>query len=86
VTADQVVHAIATIETPLSTVGAGAGLLAGVLHSLAGGGSPTDALAAGVRWGAAAVTLPGSRVPGPDDLAPIRVDVDPSPDLARSLT
>ncbi len=86
VTADQAVHAIATIETPLSTVGAGDCLLAGVLHSLAGGGSPTDALAAGVRWGAAAVTLPGSRVPGPDDLAPIRVDVDPSPDLARSLT
>lgn len=65
---DGAVQASATISTPLSTVGAGDCLLAGVLHVLAAGGDPRTALEAGVRWGAAAVALPGSRVPGPADL------------------
>jgi 1-phosphofructokinase len=75
VDADTVVHAIATISNPLSTVGAGDCLLAGVLHVLAAGGDGTAALASGVRWGAAAVTLPGSEVPGPADLEPVTVTV-----------
>ncbi len=85
VAADQVVHAIATIDSPLSTVGAGDCLLAGVLHALAGGGTVVDALTTGVAWGAAAVTLPGSRVPTPDDTARVRVSVDTAPDLARAI-
>jgi len=53
------------VETPLSAVGAGDSLLAGFL---AGGGSGRQALLEGLAWGAAAASLPGSRVPGPFDL------------------
>ena len=65
VTADELVHARATITAPLSTVGAGDCMLAGLLHGLSTGLSAADALAGAVTWGAAAVTLPGSRVPAP---------------------
>ena len=82
---DVFVHANATITTPRSTVGAGDCMLAGLLHGLSRGVPPADALAAAVTWGAAAVTLPGSRVPGPADLEGIPVHVDLSPDLTRTL-
>lgn len=85
VTRDAFVHANATIATPLSTVGAGDCMLAGLLHGLSRGVPPADALAAAVTWGAAAVTLPGSRVPGPADLEGIPVHVNTSPHLSRSL-
>ena len=85
VTNDAFVHANATITTPLSTVGAGDCMLAGLLHGLSRGVPPADALAAAVTWGAAAVTLPGSRVPGPADLEGIPVHLDTSPDLSRTL-
>ncbi len=80
VTADETVHARATISAPLSTVGAGDCMLAGLLHGLSSGLTPSDALAAAVTWGAAAVTLPGSRVPTPDDLDGIPVEVTSTPD------
>jgi 1-phosphofructokinase len=80
VTADEVVHARATITAPLSTVGAGDCMLAGLLHGLSSGLAPADALAAAVTWGAAAVTLPGSRVPTPSDLDGIAVEVTSTPD------
>ncbi len=76
-------HAVATIGAPLSTVGAGDCLLAGLLHDLSAGSAPAEALRTGVLWGAAAVALPGSRVPGPTDLDGITVDVSSSPN--RSL-
>lgn len=76
-------HAVATIDAPRSTVGAGDCLLAGLLHDLSAGRPSAEALPTGVLWGAAAVTLPGSRVPGPADLDGITVDVTSSPD--RSL-
>lgn len=76
-------HAVATIGAPRSTVGAGDCLLAGLLHDLSAGRPAAEALHTGVLWGAAAVTLPGSRVPGPTDLDGIAVDVSSSPD--RSL-
>ncbi|MCA1782905.1 MAG: 1-phosphofructokinase [Dermatophilaceae bacterium] len=85
VTQDAFVHANATITTPRSTVGAGDCMLAGLLHGLSSGVPPADALAAAVTWGAAAVTLPGSRVPSPADLEGIPVRVNTSPDLSRSL-
>ena len=74
------VHARATITAPLSTVGAGDCMLAGLLHGLSSGLAPADALAAAVTWGAAAVTLPGSRVPTPSDLDGIAVEVTSTPD------
>ncbi|MFM6851566.1 MAG: 1-phosphofructokinase [Terrabacter sp.] len=79
-------HARASITAPLSTVGAGDCMLAGLLHGLSTGLDPADALMTGVRWGAAAVTLPGSRVPTPDDLDGIRAELTHEPDLARALT
>lgn len=72
-TADGDWLAKAPVANPLSTVGAGDCLLAGVLSGLAEDLPPSDALARGVAWGSAAVSLPGSRVPGPDDVARIQV-------------
>ncbi len=85
VTADEAVHARATITAPLSTVGAGDCMLAGLLHGLSSGRSAADALAGAVTWGAAAVTLPGSRVPAPHDLDGIPVEVTRTPDSSLVL-
>ena len=82
---DGLVYANASITHPISTVGAGDCMLAGLINGLSRGDSPADALAAAVTWGAAAVTLPGSRVPTPADLAGIPVELTESPDLARVL-
>lgn len=83
---DTVVHATATVTDPLSTVGAGDCLLAGLLHVLAAGGDARSALESGVRWGAAAVRLPGSEVPGPGDLDGIPVQVTTDLDLTRAIS
>jgi len=85
VTGDEVVHARATITAPLSTVGAGDCMLAGLLHGLSSGLPADAALAAAVTWGAAAVTLPGSRVPTPTDVAGIPVEVTRLPDRTLLL-
>ena len=85
VTADELVHARATITAPLSTVGAGDCMLAGLLHGLSTGLTAADALAGAVTWGAAAVTLPGSRVPAPHDLDGIPVEVTRTPDSSLVL-
>ncbi|MFC0105709.1 1-phosphofructokinase [Kibdelosporangium aridum] len=57
-------HAEAPAQ-PRSSVGAGDALLAGFLSAGARG---PDALVVGVAWGAAAVSLPGSTMPGPHDV------------------
>ena len=85
ITADVCAHAIARISAPLSTVGAGDCMLAGLLHGLSNGQEPADALVTGVTWGSAAVTLPGSRVPSPADLDGIRAELTLDPDLARAI-
>ncbi|WP_297084596.1 1-phosphofructokinase [uncultured Demequina sp.] len=77
-------HAVAHVATPRSTVAAGDCLLAGWLHAVESGATRDAALATAVRWGSAAVALPGSQVPGPADVDRIVVDVSPSP--APSLT
>jgi 1-phosphofructokinase len=58
-------HGTAELSEPRSTVGAGDAMLAGFLSA---GGSGVAALAEAVAWGTAAVSLPGSRMPGPTDL------------------
>lgn len=68
VDATNAVHANAVVDRPLSTVGAGDCLLAGYLFAIDSGASLAEAVASGVLWGAAAVGLPGSRVPSPADL------------------
>jgi 1-phosphofructokinase len=55
----------ATIDKARSAVGAGDSMLAGFL---AGGGKGPEALAEALAWGAGAASLPGSRMPTPDDL------------------
>jgi 1-phosphofructokinase len=55
----------APVARPRSAVGAGDALLAGFL---AAGAKGDTALAEALAWGAAAVSLPGSRMPGPADL------------------
>jgi 1-phosphofructokinase len=64
VEADGVWHAEATVDAR-STVGAGDAMLAGFLSA---GGAGVEALRAGVAWGAAAVSLPGSTMPSPEDV------------------
>ncbi|MGO4359355.1 1-phosphofructokinase [Terrabacter sp. 2TAF16] len=86
VTADDCAHGHASITAPLSTVGAGDCMLAGMLHGLSTGQDPADALLTGVTWGAAAVTLPGSRVPKPEDLDGIRAELTREPDFGRVLS
>jgi 1-phosphofructokinase len=65
-----------------SAVGAGDALLAGFL---AGGAAGPDALAEGMAWGAAAVRLPGSRMPGPADIHRDLIRIHHRPDLSRVL-
>lgn len=62
---DGVCVGSAPVARPRSSVGAGDALLAGFL---AAGAKGESALAEALAWGAAAVSLPGSRMPGPADL------------------
>jgi 1-phosphofructokinase len=66
-----------------STVGAGDAMLAGFLRAGARG---PGALATALAWGAAAVAMPGSRMPGPKDLHEESVLVHPNVNRARWLT
>jgi len=72
----------AAVTVPRSAVGAGDAMLAGFL---AGGARGEAALVEALAWGAAAVGLPGSRMPGPGDIRREGVRTG-GPDLARPLT
>jgi len=75
-------HAETPPVTPRSNVGAGDATLAGFLSA---GGAGTEALQRAVAWGAAATGLPGTAMPGPNDvdITAVRIhDVD----LDRTLT
>jgi 1-phosphofructokinase len=86
VTAEVTALALAQVSSPLSTVGAGDALLAGYLYASVSGSTALDALRVGVAWGTAAVSLPGSRMPTPADVAGIHVSLTTEPDLSLSLT
>jgi 1-phosphofructokinase len=62
---------------PSSTVGAGDALLAGFL---AAGAEGDEAVIEAVAWGRAAVGLPGSRMPGPEDIDRDSVRIVRDPD------
>nr|WP_024934905.1 1-phosphofructokinase [Actinomadura madurae] len=79
---DGVLTGEAPVAHPRSTVGAGDALLAGFL---AGGARGPRALAEALAWGAAAVRLPASRMPGAADVRRDDVRIHPRPDLARPL-
>lgn len=68
---------------PLSTVGAGDAALAGWLT--AHGAEPAERLRTAVAWGRAAVQLPGTQMPRPDDIDLTAVRVVPDPDPALAL-
>ena len=74
VDADGVARGECPVDRPRSSVGAGDALLAGFL---AAGARGEAALAEALAWGAAAVSLPGSRMPEPHDIRRQRVTVTP---------
>ncbi|GAB3828853.1 1-phosphofructokinase [Dactylosporangium cerinum] len=80
VDADGVLSGTCPITRARSTVGAGDALLAGFL---AAGARGAAALAEGLAWGAAAVSLPGSRMPGPADLDRHRATIHRWPALLK---
>jgi 1-phosphofructokinase len=82
VEAEGVTVGEAEVVTRRSSVGAGDALLAGFL---AGGGHGPEALAEALAWGAAAVGLPGSRMPTAADIHREIVHIHAVPDLTRSL-
>ena len=75
-------HAELAVTHPRSTVGAGDATLAGFLTA---SDRPLEALRAAVAFGAAAVQLPGSQLPGPTDLQPDAVVLQEQPERARQL-
>lgn len=79
---DGVVSGEAPVASPRSSVGAGDALLAGFL---AAGAQGAAALGEGLAWAAAAVSLPGSRMPTPADLARDEVHIHARPDEVRRL-
>lgn len=76
-------HAALAVTQPRSTVGAGDATLAGFLTVC---DQPLEALRTAVAFGAAAVQLPGSQLPGPSDLRPDAVVLQQDPERARQLS
>ena len=72
VTADDVLYGDSEPVVVRSTVGAGDALLAGFV---AGGAAGPEALVRGLAWASAACRLPGSTMPGPEDLDPAAVRI-----------
>jgi len=71
---DGVLKGEAPVFSPRSSVGAGDALLAGFL---AAGARGSAALAEALAWGAAAVSLPGSRMPGPREVRQHNAHIHP---------
>lgn len=65
---ETVVFGESPVDEPRSTVGAGDAFLAGFLAGQHQGASQRDSFAEALAWGAAAVQLPGSRMPEPTDI------------------
>lgn len=74
-----------TVAAPRSTVGAGDAMLAGFLSA---GGHGRAALEEALAWGAAAVGLPGSRMPGSSDVRreDVHIPTPIDPDLHLSVS
>lgn len=78
------------VDDPRSTVGAGDAFLAGYLAAQHRGESRREAFSHALAWGAAAVRLPGTRMPAPDDIDPTVVHIlspaVPSPTIPAVLS
>lgn len=68
VTADGAWHGTPPPTQVRSTVGAGDSSLAGFLLARAAGATPEESVRAGIRYGSAAASLPGTQAPAPQDL------------------
>lgn len=68
VTADGAWHAAPPPVLVRSTVGAGDSSLAGYVVASLNGAQPAEALRHAVAYGSAAASLPGTTIPGPDDI------------------
>jgi 1-phosphofructokinase len=79
---DTAWYAESAVTAPVSAVGAGDATLAGFL---AAGGRGPEALCEAIAWGAAAVRLPGSRMPHPADLRRADVRLAPAIPSDREL-
>jgi 1-phosphofructokinase len=79
---DGVVSGDSVVAEPRSTVGAGDALLAGFL---AAGATGAASLAEGLAWAAAAVALPGSRMPAPHQIDRTVVRLHDRTNLSRPL-
>lgn len=87
VDATHELHGGAHIDAVRSTVGAGDAFLAGYLSATAAGRpEPAEALATALAWGAAAASLPGSRMPAPADVAAVPVELASHIESDRPLT
>lgn len=84
---ESVVVGESPVDEPRSSVGAGDAFLAGFLAGQALGMSPREAFAEALAWGAAAVRLPGTRMPGPGDIdrAVVRILTDPFSAVLTSI-
>lgn len=86
VTAEQTWWGAGPPLIPLSTVGAGDTTLAGYLSvAAAANHDPADALRTAIAWGRAAVLLPGSAAPGPDQIDLAAVTIVAEPDKSQPL-
>ena len=75
-------HAEAEVSEVVSNVGAGDALLAGFLAS---GGAGPSALAEGIAWAVAKISLPGSKMPQSDQINRSLVKVSQRPEKSRKL-
>jgi 1-phosphofructokinase len=80
---EAVVLGESPVDEPRSTVGAGDAFLAGFLAARHQGASHREAFAEALAWGAAAVRLPGTQMPGPADIdrSVVHILSDPLPAL-----
>lgn len=76
------------VDQPRSAVGAGDAFLAGFLAGQYHGASRREAFAEALAWGAAAVRLPGTRMPGPTDIdrSAVHILSNPVPALPTRIT
>ena len=65
---DEIVLGTSPVSDPRSSVGAGDAFLAGFLSADGAGSSPSGSFSEALAWGAAAVRLPGSRMPAASDI------------------
>ena len=83
VTTDVCLHATVASGPVESHVGAGDALLAGFLANM---DEPDDVrLRRAVAWGTAACRLPGTQMPGPNDIIIKEVNVNMTPNMAQPL-